>query len=59
MPEAQAQGVTIQTTPWESVWNGVAQWFGVKEEDLDQILPNRWKFSPDLMWNTTDLFKNV
>ena len=30
-----APGIVIPTLPWESIWNGLAQWFGVKEEDLD------------------------
>jgi hypothetical protein len=22
-------GIVIPTTPWESLWNGIAEWFGV------------------------------
>ena len=36
----------IPTTPWESVWTGIAQWLGVRDEsDLDLVLPNRNSFS--------------
>lgn len=32
---------TIPTTSWDSIWNGVIEWFGVDEEDMDYCLPNR------------------
>jgi uncharacterized protein (DUF1800 family)/uncharacterized protein (DUF1501 family) len=35
----------IPTTPWDAVWNGVAQWLGVMDDiDLDWALPNRKSF---------------
>jgi hypothetical protein len=49
-------GVVIPTTPWEAVWNGVAQWFGIETaNDLRTILPNRDIFKNDL-WTESDLF---
>ena len=36
------RGRFIPTTSWDSIWNGVLQWIGVKTEtDLDYCLPNR------------------
>jgi hypothetical protein len=36
----------LPTTPYDAIWNGVAQWFGVTSNaDLDIVLPNRKKFS--------------
>jgi hypothetical protein len=49
-------GVVVPTKPWEAVWNGVAQWFGIEsEEDLKTILPNREAFPSDL-FEKSDLF---
>ena len=46
------------TTSWESLWNGVAIWFGITDEkDLDAVLPYR-KFLPDneKLYSDSDLF---
>ncbi len=47
-------GIVVPTTPWESLWNSVAQWFGVDEGDLDTILPHRGTF--DNLFQEDDLF---
>lgn len=40
------RGRLIPTMPFESMWNGVIQWFGVNnEEDLSVVLPNRKSFT--------------
>ncbi len=50
-------GRLIPTTPWESVWNGIAQWLGVRNEaDLDLALPNRKSFSECDHFTDKDLF---
>jgi len=41
-------GIVIPTTPWESMWNPIAQWFGIGDSDLDKILPNRQEFVDNL-----------
>ena len=44
-PFVFSPGIVIPTTPWDSLWNSVSQWFGVSNEaDLDKILPNRGTF---------------
>jgi hypothetical protein len=45
----------IPTTPWESLWNPIAQWFGIEENDLDEILPNRHEFM-DRLFSKADLY---
>ena len=47
----------IPTTSWDSILNGVAQWFGIKDDlDLNYVLPNRGTFVNDL-FEEKDLFK--
>ena len=44
----------IPSTPWDSIWNGVAQWFGITSTaDLNEVLPNRNNFLDGLF--TTEL----
>lgn len=52
------RGRFIPTTPWDAVWNGVAQWLGVQnDDDLDWALPNRDSFDKcDDLFFDTDLF---
>lgn len=46
-------GIVIPTTPWESIWNGIAQWMGVTNaSDLNEVLPNRNSF-PNLFSRST------
>lgn len=48
------RGVVLPTTPWDSVWHGVAQWFGVTDEnDLAQVLPNKEVFGNTLFTSET------
>jgi hypothetical protein len=48
--------IVIPTHPWEALWNGIAEWFGImKENDLKSILPNRQPFE-NLMLTKNELF---
>ena len=47
----------MPTTPIDAVWNGIAEWVGVPEIDIDSVLPNRKKF-PDL-FKRSDMFKDT
>jgi cullin-associated NEDD8-dissociated protein 1 len=47
----------IPSTPWESIWNGIAEWFGVDKESREEILPmmknfdfNRTIFTAETMF---------
>ena len=54
-PLVFSPGIVIPTTPWDSLWNSVSQWFGVSNEaDLDKILPNRGTF--DNLFTLNDLY---
>jgi uncharacterized protein (DUF1501 family) len=54
-PDVFRPGIVIPTTPWESLWNPIAQWFGIEENDLDEILPNRHEFM-DRLFSKADLY---
>ena len=49
------RGRMIPTTSWDAIWNGIAQWLGVEDEELlHKILPNsKWDESK---FTKTDLF---
>lgn len=38
------QGRLIPTTPWEGVWNGLAEWFGVTSDNMSKVIPNKANF---------------
>ena len=43
------RGRLIPSRSWDSLWFGVAQWFGISDqEDLDRALPNSQNFGCDL-----------
>jgi cullin-associated NEDD8-dissociated protein 1 len=51
-------GILIPTMPWEGLWNGIAQWAGVPDEALDDVLPNRNNFINErVLLNKETLFK--
>lgn len=48
------RGIVLPTTPYDALWNGVAQWFGVTDNsDLDVVLPNRNSFAGNLFSSET------
>jgi hypothetical protein len=49
-------GRAIPTTSWDQIWNGIAQWYGVEEMDMDQVLPNRKSFPKPSLFTKSDLF---
>jgi cullin-associated NEDD8-dissociated protein 1 len=50
------RGRLIPTTPWEGVWKGVAEWFGVESQNMDEVLPNLAAFS-DNIFGSPELYK--
>jgi len=49
-------GIVIPTLPFEAMWNGIAEWFGVTNSvDLSEVLPNKEIFQNDLFIKS-DLF---
>lgn len=60
-PSSIPRGRFIPTTPWDAVWNGIANWLGIYDTaELDWALPNRVSFPDkckDLFYDR-DLFRN-
>lgn len=52
--QALANGRLLPSTSWESIWNGVARWFGVRDTEMDAVLPQKRHF-PSLL-TEEDLF---
>jgi uncharacterized protein (DUF1501 family) len=50
------RGRLIPTTSLDAMWHGVAQWMGVEEARMDEVLPNRGNFPAGSMFNSGDLF---
>ena len=43
-------GRIIPTTPWESVWYALAEWFGVESSSMAEVLPNYANFPSETMF---------
>ena len=55
-PLVFSPGIVLPTTPWESVWSAVSEWFGVTDPaEIAKILPNKDKFTG--LWDAADIFK--
>lgn len=54
---ALSRGRMIPTRPWDAMWKGVAQWFGISAAELDKVLPMHQNFPPEILYNETDLFE--
>lgn len=43
-------------SPLDSMWKGVAEWFGITPAGMDKVLPMHRNFPPDKIYNASDLF---
>lgn len=51
------RGRLIPTTPWEGMWNGVAEWFGVAADRIvSSVLPNIGNFQSNI-YSASDMFE--
>jgi cullin-associated NEDD8-dissociated protein 1 len=50
-------GRLIPTTSWESLWLGVAQWFGVSDDKMPSVLPNLANFPASEHISKAQLFR--
>ena len=49
-------GIFIPTTPWEGLWYGLAQWFGVAEDRMAEVLPNAANFPDTALYSQDEVF---
>mmetsp|Transcript_6781 Transcript_6781/g.9027 ORF Transcript_6781/g.9027 Transcript_6781/m.9027 type:complete len:2086 (+) Transcript_6781:84-6341(+) len=56
-PNMLGRGRMVPTTSWDMVWNGIAEWFGVTGEDLNEVCPNRDSFSTNDLFTSDELYK--
>jgi uncharacterized protein (DUF1501 family) len=53
-----SRGRVVPTTPWDAVWKGTAEWFGIPATGLgmDKVLPMHKNFPSHLLYGEDDLF---
>ena len=51
-------GVMLPTSPWEAIWKPLAQWLGVEESQLDNVMPNLHEFSEEHLYARGDVFES-
>ena len=51
------RGRILPTTPWEGLWNGIAEWMGVDSDQIDTLLPNKKNFASSRIFTQSQLFK--
>lgn len=55
------RGRIIPTTPWEGMWHGIAEWFGVDAQAdaaaMKRVLPNLGNFPPEQMIRGEQMFE--
>ena len=58
---AFAAGLTVRRagaqTPWEAPWKAIGEWFGVKQTQMDALLPNAKNFPTATLMSQDDLFQ--
>ena len=54
-----SNGRFIPTSGWEAIWRPVAEWFGVKEEKLSEIVPGAANFPSDHMFPVSEVFETA
>lgn len=50
------RGRMIPTTPWEFVWNGLAEWWDLPMKDREDILPRAQNWAREELFNRSHLF---
>ena len=49
-------GRIVPTTPWDTVFGGIATWLGIKENDLDKVCPNLHNFDSSYLIDPEEMF---
>ncbi len=56
-PQILTRGRVIPTMPFEGMWKGIAEWFGVPADQMEKVLPNVNNFPADVMYSKEQMFK--
>ena len=58
---ALSRGRLIPTSPWDSMWLGTSEWFGidVESDEIDKVLPMNKNFPPEKLYREAELYKAV
>lgn len=56
-PLSLGRGRLIPELPFESVWQGVAEWFGVPADKIAKVLPNAANFPAEQIFTQAELFE--
>ena len=52
-----SNGRVLPTLAWESMWIGVAEWFGVAADQMDYVLPNAANFGEGELYRQNELYE--
>jgi uncharacterized protein (DUF1501 family) len=52
----RGRGIFVPTTPWEGMWYGVAEWFGVEADRLYDVVPNAANFPDSAVHTAEELY---
>lgn len=56
-PIALSRGRMVPTFPWDAMWRGTAEWFGITDEaDLHKVLPMLANFPSDKTYSAAELY---
>ena len=53
---ALSRGRMIPTSPWDAMWKGTAEWFGIPTQEMDKVLPMHGNFPSETLLTKEDLF---
>ncbi len=52
-----SRGRVVPTTPFEGLWQGISEWFGVPEDQMQSVLPNLNNFGDNARYTKEAMFK--
>ena len=53
------RGSLIPSTPWEGIWKPIAQWFGVEDDQMLNVLPNLINFPESHILKHEEVFHDA
>ncbi len=58
---ALSRGRMIPEFPWDAMWLGTAEWFGIPSDspEMNKVLPMHKNFAPSLLYNKAVLFNEI